>query len=407
MGKPLFSKVLIMTLLLFFIGSAETLYSQNKKKTKKQLQSQQKSISRKINYTKQLLKETKNKKRSSLNEISLLRNQVSERKRLINSYTSEVTLIDLQITQNHEDIIKLENALKELKEEYAALIYQSYKSRNNFDQWMFLFASKDFYQAMRRMRYLKEYNDYRRLKAKEIVQTKAALQNEITRLELQKEERLGVLISKESEAQELEKDKAKKQSALQKLQKQEKDLRKQLRKQQSEWNNLSKKIQKIIEAELRKKSPSGNKIPLTPAEVSLANNFASNIGKLPWPTKRARIVSRFGKHQHPDLPGVIIDNKGVDFRCEKGSTARAVFAGKVTKIFVMPRYYKVIMVKHGNYYTIYSHIKDEFVQEGDMVELKQSLGTVWTDSNTGETILHFELRKNAVPQNPQKWILKR
>ena len=128
---------------------------------------------------------------------------------------------------------------------------------------------------------------------------------------------------------------------------------------------------------------------------------------MPWPTKRARIVSKFGKHKHPDLPEVIIDNKGVDFRCEKGSNARAVFAGKVTKIFVMPRYYKVIMVKHGNYYTIYSHIKDVFVKEGDMVSLKQNLGTIWTDSNTGETILHFELRKNAVPQNPKKWILKR
>ena len=399
--------ILIIILLLAFVGGANTVYSQSKKKTKKQLQSQQKRITRKINYTKQLLKETKHKKNSSLNELSLLRNQVKERKRLINSYGNEIALIDNQINKNSQDIKKLESDLKSLKAEYAELIYQSYKSRDNFDQWMFLFASKDFYQAMRRMRYLREYNEYRREKAQAIEQTKQELEEEIKELEAQKEERLSLLISKEVEAQELEKDRAKKQIAIAKLQREEKELRKQLRKQQKEWDSLSKKIQKIIEDEFRKKSPSGKRIPLSPAEVALGNEFASNIGKLPWPTSRARIVSKFGKHQHPDMPGIIVNNKGLDFRCEKGSVTKAVFEGKVTRIFVMPRYYKVIMVRHGDYFTIYSNIKDVYVKEGDIVKLNQKLGTVWTDPNTEETILHFELRKEKVPQNPQKWILKR
>lgn len=395
-----------MTLILTFIGSSKSLYSQNKQKTKKQLQSQQKSISREINYTKQLLKETKNKKGSSLNEISLLRNQVRERKRLINSYTNEVSLIDMQIKQNNDDILKLENALKDLKEEYAALIYQSYKSRNNFDQWMFLFASKDFYQAMRRMRYMKEYNDYRRLKAKDIEETKIAIQNEIAELELQKEERLGILISKEIENKELEKDKSIKQQALNKLQKQENELRKQLQNQQIARNKLNIEIEKIIEKEIRKNSANGSIIPLSPAEVALAKNFASNIGKLPWPTKRARIVSKFGKHNHPDIPGIIVNNSGVDFRCEKGSIARAVFAGEVTRVYKMPRHFYLVIIKHGNYYTVYNNIKEVYVQKGDKVTLKQSIGTVWTDPTTNETIMHFELRKDKVPQNPQTWILK-
>ncbi len=407
MSKSLFYKVLIITLLLIFIGSTETLYSQNNKKTKKELQTQQKNISRKINYTKTLLKETKNKKGSSLNEISLLRSQVNERKRLINSYSNEVTLIDQQIKQNQENVIKLENSLKVLKEEYAALIYQSYKSRNNFDQWMFLFASKDFYQAMRRMRYLKEYSDYRILKAKEIEETKAAIQNEIAELGLQKEERLGILISKEVENDELEKDKSIKQQALRKLQQEEKVLRKQLQKQQIAKNKLNAEIEKIIEAEIRKKSPNGNKIPLTPAEVSLGRNFASNIGKLPWPTKRARIVGKFGKHNNPDIPGEIINNTGIYFRCEKGSSARAVFAGEVTAVYNMPRHFNLVIIKHGDYFTVYNNIKNVLVQKGDMVTIKQTIGTVWTDPTTNETILYLQIRKDKVPQNPQKWILKR
>ncbi len=394
-------------MLLVFLGVSDNSFSQNKKKTKKQLQSQQKRIARKINYTKQLLRETKNKKRSSLNELSLLRNQVRERKQLINSYSSEINIIDFQIKQNQADVVKLEKDLISLKDEYAQLIYQSYKSRDNFDQWMFLFASKDFYQAMRRMRYLKEYNEYRRLKAKEIEQTKQSLQNEIAELETQKDERLGLLVAKESEAQELEKDKIQKQITVRQIQQQEKELRKKLKQQQKESNSLSRKIQKIIEEEFNKKSPNGHAIPLTPAEVALNDGFVSNIGKLPWPTSRARIISKFGKHQHPDLPGIIVNNNGVDFRCEKGSVARAVFSGKVTRIFIMPRYYKVIMIKHGNYYTVYSHIKDVFVQEGDIVNLKQKLGTIWTDASSNETILHFEVRKVRVPQNPQKWLLKR
>jgi len=406
-SRTLFRNILIFILFVNFMSAGNIGYSQTKKKTKKQLQAQQKRITRKLRYTKQLLKETKNKKKSSLNELSLLSNQVKERKRLINSYGSEINLIDHQIKNNTEDIIKLKSDLKDLKEEYAQLIYQSYKSRDNFDQWMFLFASKDFYQAMRRMRYLKEYNEYRRQKAKEIQETTTLLQEEVRGLKLQKEERLGVLISKELETQELEKDRTQKRIAVTKLQREEKNLRKQLRKQQKEWNSLSRKIQKIIEAELSKESPNGKRIPLSPAEVALNNSFASNIGKLPWPTKRAHIVSKFGKHQHPDMPGIIVNNNGVDFRCEKGSIVKSVFEGKVTKIFVMPRYYKVIMVKHGNYFTIYSNIKDVFVQVGDIVKLNQKLGTVWTDPNTEETILHFELRKQKVPQNPQKWMLRR
>ncbi|MCK5846635.1 MAG: peptidoglycan DD-metalloendopeptidase family protein [Bacteroidales bacterium] len=391
---------------LSFLGISNNAISQNKKKTKKQLQSQQKSITKKINYTKHLLKETKNKKLSSLNELSLLHMQVNERKQLIRSYGNEISLIDNQIKTNQDDIMRLERDLKLLKKEYAQLIYQSYKSRDNFDQWMFLFASKDFYQAMRRMRYLREYNEYRRLKATEIEQTKISLQEEIALLEEQKDERLGVLVSKETETRELENDRLRKQRTINNLKKEEKNIRKQLQQQQREWNTLSKKIQKIIEDELNKTSPDGNKIPLTPAEVALGESFVSNAGKLPWPTTRANIISKYGKHRHPDMPGIIVNNSGTDFRCEKGTTVKAVFEGKVTKIFVMPRYYKVIMVKHGAYLTVYSNIKDVFVQEGQMVKLKEKLGTVWTDPNSGETILHFELRKGAVPQNPSKWLLK-
>jgi septal ring factor EnvC (AmiA/AmiB activator) len=401
------NKILALTIIISIIGFNSFMIAQkkSKKKTKSQLQYQQRKIERKINYTKKLLNETKSKKRSSLNQLSLLNKQVKERKNLINSYNNEIKLIDNQVIFNKENIDNLQKSLKELKKEYAELIYQSYKSRSHYDQWMFLFASKDFYQAMRRMRYLKEYNAYRRQKAQQIVATQQKLKLEIESLEKQKAERLGLLINKENEAKELEKDKRHKQKTLAELQQKEKDLKKKLKKQNDEWNKLNKEIQRLIEEEINRKDKNNKKLPMSPAEVQLSKDFIANVGKLPWPTQRGRITSHYGKHSHPQLH-VIIDNKGVDFRCEQGAIIRAVFNGTVVKVLKLPQY-KAVLIKHGDYYTVYNKLNDVFVKAGDKVTTKQKIGTVWTDKESGESVLHFEVRKQINPQNPEKWLIHR
>jgi len=398
-------KILIISILIGLLGLNSPIYAQKKKTTKKQLQSKQRRIERNISYTKKLLNETKNKKKLSVNQLNLLQRQVKERKRLINAYGNEIVLIDNQIKLDKASIENLKLELVQLKKEYANLIYQSYKSRSQYDQWMFIIASKDFYQAMRRARYLKEYNTYRRDKANEIFLMQQKIENEIEDYKKQKDERLGLLITKENETQELEKDRQKKRIFLNKLQQKEKDLRKQLQQQQKEWNKLNKKIQQIIEAEMRKNSKGKNRLPMTPAEVQLSKDFVSNIGKLPWPMKRGAIISHFGKHNHPQLH-VTIDNKGVDFQCEQSTIARAVFAGKVARIIQMAKY-KAVLVKHGDYFTVYNKLGQVFVKEGDMLTTKQKIGVVMTDKESGETVLHFELWKQLHPQNPEKWIIKR
>jgi septal ring factor EnvC (AmiA/AmiB activator) len=398
-------RILIISILIGLLGLNSPTYAQKKNTTKKQLQSKQRRIERNISYTKKLLNETKNKKKLSVNQLKLLQRQVKERKRLINAYSNEIILIDNQIKLDKASIENLKLELVQLKKEYANLIYQSYKSRSQYDQWMFIIASKDFYQAMRRIRYLKEYNMYRRDKANEIFLMQQKIENEIEDYQKQKDERLGLLITKENETQELEKDRQKKKILLNKLQQKEKDLRNQLQQQQKEWNKLNKKIQEIIEAEMRKNSKGKNRLPMTPAEVQLSKDFVSNIGKLPWPMKRGAIISHFGKHNHPQLH-VTIDNKGVDFQCEQSTIARAVFAGKVARIIQMAKY-KAVLVKHGDYFTVYNKLGQVFVKEGDMLTTKQNIGVVMTDKESGETVLHFELWKQLQPQNPEKWIIKR
>jgi septal ring factor EnvC (AmiA/AmiB activator) len=131
----------------------------------------------------------------------------------------------------------------------------------------------------------------------------------------------------------------------------------------------------------------------------------SNIGKLPWPTERGTIITHFGKHRHPHL-NVTVDSKGVDFQCEKGSSARAVFEGEVKNVIDLPRY-RAILVQHGDYFTVYSKLEEVYVNVGDVVNTKQSLGKIWTDNDTGETILYFEIRQQVAPQNPETWIIRR
>jgi len=393
----------LLIIVLLAIVSPQNAFAQ-KKKT--QLKAKQRKIEKKIGYTKKLLSETKNKKESTLTEYNLLKSQIQDRKTLIHSYNSEVQMIDAQINENRQNITQLNNDLQNLKEEYAALIYQSYKARNSYDQWMFLFASKDFYQAFRRIKYLKEYNEYRREKAEEIQEMTRMLEDEIQELKKKKDERLGVLIVKEQETRSLENDSRKKQKVVQNLKSKERDLKRALRKQQREWKKMDKEIQRLIELELRSKSGKNGRLPLTPAEQKLSNSFAANVGKLPWPSERGIITSRYGVHAHDQLDNVKVNNKGVDIRCEKGSFARAVFAGKVVKVIQLPRFY-AILVKHGDYYTIYNKLSVVYVKEGEMVKTKQRLGTVWTNPENNETVLSFELRKLTKTQNPEKWLLSR
>lgn len=397
-------QILILIVLLSFSGFNTTVYAQDSTNKKKaQLKTQQRNIEKKINYTKKLLDETKNQKQISLNQLNLLNRQVKERKNLINSYSNEINLIDNQIAFNNQSIKELQDNLINLKAEYSDLIYQSYKSRSHYDQWMFLFSSDDFYQAMRRMRYLKEYNSYRRQKAEQIVTNQQKLKLEIESLEKQKAERLGLLINKENETKELESDKNKKKKVLTQLQQKENDLKNKLKKQNDEWNKLNKEIQRIIEEEINRKDKNNNKLPMSPAEVQLSKDFTANVGKLPWPMERGQIVSHFGKQNHPQLH-VTIDNKGVDFRVEQGAIVRAVFNGTVWKVFKLPQY-NAVLVKHGNYFTVYSKMKEVFVKEGDVIATKQNIGTVWTNKETSESVLHFEIWKEIDLINPEKWLI--
>ena len=390
--------ILTFIFVIFATFSSQAQNKQSLEKSKKKLEG-------KIAYTKKLLHETKNQKKASLNDLSLLNSQIRNRKELVVVYTREIKQADIEISDIKTEILGLRKELKNLKKEYGDLIYQSYKSRSKTDQWMFVFASDDFYQAYRRIKYLQEVSEYRREKADLIIAKQEKLKERISALEILKNNRLQLLTAKEAEADALLNDKSEKQKKVNSILKKEKELNRQLAQQRKEWRKLNDAIKKIIAAKMKKNnSGKPGRLPLTPEEKKLSATFVANKGKLPWPSARGQITSRFGPHPHPTLH-VTVDNKGVDIRCEKGAMARAVFTGKVVSIIPLPKY-TAVLIQHGNYFTVYSNLVEVYVSEGEMVKTKQQIGLVGTDKDNGETILHFELWSSSTnaPQNPEKWI---
>ncbi len=396
-----FHFLFFITTFLFMTFAISSLPAQSKKS----LERSKKQLEGKISYTKKLLHETKNQKKASLNDLSLLNSQIRNRKELVTVYSREIKQADIEISDIKTEIQGLQKELKNLKKEYGDLIYQSYKSRSKTDQWMFVFSSEDFYQAYRRIKYLQEVSEYRREKAANILAKEKKLKERISALEILKNNRLQLLLAKEAEADALLSDKTEKQKKVNSIMKKEKELNRQLAQQRKEWRKLNDEIKKIIAAKMKSNnSGKPGRLPLTPEEKKLSSSFVANKGKLPWPSARGQITSHFGRHPHPNLH-VTVDNKGVDIRCEKGAMARAVFTGKVVSIIPLPRY-TAVLIQHGNYFTVYSNLVEVFVSEGEMVKTKQQIGLVGTDSDSGETILHFELWSSSTnaPQNPESWI---
>jgi septal ring factor EnvC (AmiA/AmiB activator) len=398
----------ILLIFSFLAFSTNSLFAQKAEKAK--LEAEQKQLHKKIKKTRLLIQETKNKRRASLNEISLLNNQINNRKALIRSYGLEIQLIERQVDENKRLIGDLNNELVSLKKEYGRLIEQSYKTRNKMDKWVFIFSSEDFYQGFQRFKYIERIGDFRKDKVERIIKAQEELIATNELLGVQKQERVDVMIEKETETSSLNRNKQNKQRKANELRSRENELRNKLKKQQQQDAVYRKKIKELIKKLARGKQKNGNREKKTDWEIALAKNFTANKGKLPWPTPNGSVISKYGKHPHPDFPNLVLVNDGVDIRCEKGTISRAVFKGEVIGIMTLPTKGKAVLVNHGDYITVYKNLSDVYVVEGDKLDTKQEIGLVYTDNNTKETVLHFEIYKTTgdVPQtqNPAGWIYR-
>ena len=377
---------------------------------KAQMQKERDDLSDKISLTNQLIKESENQQKNSEQSLVLLNKQASYRDQLIKSFNREIRELDRNINANNQEIESLQNELDELKAEYAHLIQQAYKNRDSYDKLMFVFSASSFNQAYKRIKFVQQYTSYRQKQAEAIKIKSDDLVKLNESLEAKKHQKQLLATEKDKEKIKLQDNISSSKKTLASLQQNEKELKKQLKKQVKQRQKLNKAIDRIIAEEIRKsKESNSGKFELTPEAKELSDKFSKNKGKLPWPTEKGIITGTFGVHNHPVLPGIKIENNGIDITTEKGSGVRAVFTGTISAVLDFQHMGKAVIINHGAYRTVYSNLNDVFVEQGQQIETKQLIGTVLTNKQTGKTEAHFEIlyinNKGAfVKQNPAIWI---
>lgn len=409
---------LYLFLILFCFGIPQIGLQAQTKKTRAQLEKEKSDIQKRLTEFDQILKRTAETKKSSIGQLNAVNKQLQTRISFINTLSREVSLLNTEIRETENAISALEKDLENLKEEYSGMIYTSSKLNSGLTMTAFIFSSTTFKQFYMRLKYLKQYSDARKKQVELINKKTEELAFQRKTLEEKKSEKQMVLNQEQQQKQKLDQAKKEQQGIVNDLSKQEQDLRKKIAAAKKQQENLNSMIKRIIEeeirlaeAEARKKNStadksSGSSIPLTPEAAALSSSFAGNKGKLPWPVESGFISKRFGTHPHPTLKGISEDNDGIDIQTRPNSEVRSVFDGEVTKIFTVPGYGGTIVVKHGEYYTMYSKLKVISVKSGDKVKAKQVLGQVYTNKE-GVAEVHFETWKGLQPMDPSIWLAGR
>lgn len=368
----------------------------------KDLQKKQKKLQEEIEQTNKMLKQTKKDESATMNKLQLIGQNIKTQKKLINTLDNEITALNREMRHLNATRDSLQKVLEGYKNDYAEMVRQSHYARMQQSPLLFLLSSDSFQQLARRARYLQEFASYRQEQVKRIEQTQAEIDTQNELLKANKNDKQTALSTKKKEQENLKRDERKQKTMLNQLKTKEKDLTKQIQKKQKKVNELNKKIDDIVRQQAEKTS----KTTLTKEQQLIAGGFEANKGRLPWPVEKGMISGHFGKQQHPVYAQVIMDNKGIYLQTVANAKARAVYKGEVTSCFMVNGTYAVI-IQHGNYRTVYSNLSKLSVKQGDKVETKQALGTIFTDPEQDQkTELYFQVYKDRDILNPELWITR-
>ena len=364
------------------------------------LKKQRENTLRELEKTGKMLNETKKSETATLNKLNLLSKDIATRKRLITNINSEIDALNDEMGQLSNKRDSLQQTLEALKSDYARLVRETHYQEMMQTPLLFLLRAEDFNQAMRRIRYLQEFQRYRKEQVARIQNTQAEIDIQTELLESNRVEKEQTLSVQKRETENLARDERKHQNMLQQLKKKEKDLLAQQRRQQKKADDLNRKIEDIIKQQAAKQK--GQR--MTKEQQLIAGGFEKNKGRLPWPVEKGMVSGEFGVHPHPTLSKVTVNNKGIYIQTTRGAAVRAVYEGEVTSCFVMGGTNAVI-IQHGNYRTVYTGLATINVKKGDKVKTKQTIGTVYTDpDNDNKTEMFFQVWKDKDIQNPSLWL---
>ncbi|HSJ69415.1 MAG TPA: peptidoglycan DD-metalloendopeptidase family protein [Anditalea sp.] len=415
-NNRLFPFLLIFGLL--YIGIQTSSFSQTKK-SRAQLEKEKLEVQKRLQEFDKILQQTAVRKKSSMGELNAVNKQLETQVVFINTLSKEVNLINREIRETENKITSLENDLKNLKEEYATMVYTSSKLNSGITVMTFIFSSSTFKQFYMRLKYLKQYSDARKKQVAQIEKVNADLIAQNDRLQDKKQEKQVVLQQEQQQKKKLDDLKKEQQGIVNTLAQKEQELKKEIAATKKQQEELNKLITRVIEEEIRlaeaaaKKRDSkattapGSNMPMTPEAAALSSSFAGNRGKIPWPVASGFISKRYGTFPHPTLKGITETNDGVDIQTNSNEQVRAVFDGVVTKITTVPGMGGTIIIKHGEYYTMYSRLKTISVKSGQEVKARTPIGTVYTDTKNGISEVHFQTWKGLQVMDPSIWLSKK
>ncbi|HLT81170.1 MAG TPA: peptidoglycan DD-metalloendopeptidase family protein [Cyclobacteriaceae bacterium] len=384
----------VLVVLFFCLLSISPAFGQ---KSKAQLQKEKQQNLARIKEVEGILSETVEKKTNSLGELNALNQRIRQQENLINSIRGEIGLLDGEISENNDIIEALEKDLQRLRKEFAEMLYTAQKTRNSISPLSFLFSSQSLNDLLTRLRYMDQYAEARSLQARQIVKVQDELSGQVKMIEGKRAEMQTLLNEQMDESRNLA-DLRKKQDRLVKaLAKEERKLRRDLESTKKTIAMLDKRIEEIIREEMARARREASK-----ESVALSSNFEENKSKFAYPVS-GFVSLGFGRQSHPVLKGVVLQNEGVNIQTKKGEKVRSIFEGEVRAVAVMPTIGNSVIINHGNYFTVYSGLKEVFVRTGQKVATNEEIGEVMTNSE-GVSELRFRIYKDRTPLDPQQWL---
>ncbi len=389
----------ILFVFCFFISFFA--YSQSIQEIKKEKEKSEKEIA----YLNKLLEEARNTRNVSVERLNIIQQKILQSKRLITSLKQEVKYLEGQIFRNENKITELTSNKESMLDLYGKLIYGLWKKKDKTHRLMFIFASSDFNQAYNRYKYFEQIQSYSKRQLAIISQLNDSLyyrNEELKKLMTLKNAALNninvknkdLIIQQNTENQ-----------LIEDLKNKEKEITRKLRIETKNRQRLAKELNKLIAAQAKKSGSSSSKYKLTPEEKLVSDDFARNKGKLPWPVTQGIISEKFGLNIHPVYKRVTMQNDGISITTSKNADIRVVFNGVVSEILLMPGFNNVVIIRHGDYLTVYSNLVDVVVKKGQKVATKQIIGKVAYDTDKG-SILGFQVWNNIEKQNPELWLAK-
>jgi septal ring factor EnvC (AmiA/AmiB activator) len=398
----------LLFLVLFWIGTGAVL-SQSTTKRQQELEAQRVRLKNEIKQINELLFSSKKSRKNVVTEVEDLQVKLSVREELIKVTNAQVNLLTRKINLNERNISDQRKELEALKEDYAKMIQNSYASKSLQNRLMFLFSSENFLQAYKRIQYLKQYTQYRRKQGLAIAE-KTQLLQELNKALIEEKSKKLVLVEENKMVQEqLKKERNAQENLIKSLRRKERSLAAQISKKEKEARAIDREIDRLIRAAIAASNKAAGKrgkktFELTPEAKLIAANFEANRGRLPWPLDKGVVIQGFGRQRHPVVKTTTIQSNGVTIATAPDTQVRAVFEGEVMSVVTFKGSNPSVLIRHGNYITVYKNLGKLYVKKGDKVKAKEAIGEVFTNQQTGQTEIQFSIFNNVKVLNPKGWI---